>query len=313
MAGIDAESTFTSDIFRICAGSSEKIFYAHSDVLSRSTTLRKKVEERLTGGSNRHIDLTEFDEHTVAQVLEWLYGGNYTWSSFTQVPADTCEIAMPHLSGTCFVTSLSQDGSPTFSAAPYFNSDEEPSDTFSVNESQPSCVTPSSEEYEFVGSECGESAPGKIGGYRPASRVEDVVECSVQSGCTLLPDAKVFVLAKYLRLQPLQRLAYQNIRGITDSITEIEVGSSLATNILDLVRFVYGCSNTLAGPVQPLRKLVFSLVADWLPALQGPELEGLIWEGGNFAVDVLKNVESRMVAMAEEHQREIAELMSRMN
>ncbi len=271
------------------------------------------MQEKLAGGSNRHIDLTEFDEHTVAQVLEWLYGGHYTWCSFTQVPPDACEIAMPHLSGTCFVTGLSQDGGRTVSAAPYFNSDEELPDAFSVNESQPSCATPSSEEYELAESQYTESAPGKSGGYRPAHRVEDVVECSVQSGCTLLPDAKLFVLAKYLRLQPLQRLTYQNIRGITDSITRIEVGSSMATNILDLVRFVYACPDTLASSVQPLRKFVFSLVAEWLPGLQGPELEGLIWEGGDFAVDVLKDVESRMIATAEEHEREKAELMSRMN
>lgn len=274
--------------------------------------MRKRVQEKLAGGSNRHIDLTEFDEHTVAQVLEWLYGGHYTWCSFTQVPPDACEIAMPHLSGTCFVTSLSQDGGRTVSAAPYFSSDEELSDTFSNNESQLSCITPStSEEYEFVDSQRGESPPGKSGEYRPSVRVEDVVECSVQSGCTLLPDVKVFVLAKYLRLQSLQRLAYQNIREVTSSITRIDVGSSIATNILDLVRFVYTCPDTLANSVEPLRKLVFSLVAEWLPALQGPELEGLIWEGGDFAVDVLKDVESRMIAMMEEHEQEKAELMSR--
>ncbi|KAL8918897.1 MAG: hypothetical protein Q9208_007078 [Pyrenodesmia sp. 3 TL-2023] len=72
-------SPFTSSIFSIYAGPTKKQFLVHSTILAKSPTLRAIVEGEWKESANRRIDLEEWDEQTVEQLVQWLYSGHYTW------------------------------------------------------------------------------------------------------------------------------------------------------------------------------------------------------------------------------------------
>ncbi|KAL8839760.1 MAG: hypothetical protein Q9170_001631 [Blastenia crenularia] len=146
--------------------------------------------------------------------------------------------------------------------------------------------------------------------YGRKSNVEYALRTSAETGATLLPDAKLYVFAQYLGLNGLERLAFQNLQAILVLIQSIDKHLELVTNVVGLARFVYECRNAVT---EPLRKLVFAFVTAWLPVLHGPALEDLIWEGGDFAVDMMGDVEHRISRMALIHEQEMAHITEEMN
>ncbi|KAL8750674.1 MAG: hypothetical protein Q9184_006340 [Pyrenodesmia sp. 2 TL-2023] len=113
---------------------------------------------------------------------------------------------------------------------------------------------------------------------------------SAENGFTLLQDAKIYALARYLELPDLKRLAFHNIQDTLSSLYKF-ANTMVVTNVMALAQYTYAHTDSLANSEEPLRKLVSTFVASKLTLLAGPEFDGLMAEGGEFAVDVMNQTQ----------------------
>lgn len=123
------------------------------------------------------------------------------------------------------------------------------------------------------------------------------------TGHSLLLDAKVYVLAQYLQLDHLKRLAFYEIQYGLDIKSEV-YGTRLLLESVDLARYVYASTDSLADSEEPLRKLVSTYIAVSFSRYEGPEIEGLMSEGGELVVDVTRKVR-RQLTVGSEPRREV--------
>lgn len=310
MTGIS--SAFSSEVFTIYAGPSQKKLIAHASVLCKSPILRKAIEGEWKESRERVIYWNDFDEHTVDQLLEWLYSAYYTWYKPPPIQPNEAEGAAANAEPQSFITSLDKDGDRIVSLSPHTYGEGHPLDDLllyhqSVTEHP---CTPR----EIVGHKLSQDYPPTIDGHMEQLQiwgVNDAVEMSYRTASTLLPDAKLYVLAQYLQMSRLRRLAFRNIQHCLMWIGgdyEVERGSSVLANVIDLIRYVYASTDSLTHSIETLRKLVSAFVADRLWVWRGwSEIEDLMREGGDFVVDVTRAshdaTRSRTCEISEERRK----------
>lgn len=182
-------------------------------MLCQSPVLRKAIEGEWKESRERVIYWNDFDEHTVDQLLEWLYSAYYTW--YTQPPLEIEEVEglAANAQPQSFITSLDMKGDRIVSLSPHTYDEGQPLDDLLLyHQSVPEhpCTPDKIVEHNLNPNE---SLPFEAHIEQlQIRRVNDAVEMSYRTASTLLPDAKLYVLAQYLQMSRLRRLAFRNIQ-----------------------------------------------------------------------------------------------------
>lgn len=276
-------SLFSSPIFRIYAESSKKEFTAHAKTLAKSPILRKIVEGDWKDSSERTVNLEEWDQYTIHRLLDWLYTGDYS------LPAT---IPQPCLNQNSKVET-GEDTTQNQDIPVLDNGEKTPRDLAVTDLGAETNATERSSDMVT----CRPLSPKLV----DLPNVEDARHHAIEIGCTLLLHAKIYALAQYLQLTDLKNLAISNIEDITTSAHDLEAKPLFLKNIVDLVRYIYTKTDSLNNSKEPLRHLVSTFTATWLHAFEGSHVEALVAEGGDFAVDLMVEVQQRFRDMKAEH------------
>ncbi|KAL8752766.1 MAG: hypothetical protein Q9184_005633 [Pyrenodesmia sp. 2 TL-2023] len=304
-------SAFSSEVFTIYAGPSQKKFIAHAGVLAQSPTLRKIVDGGWKESQERTIPLDEWDEKTVQKLLEWLYSGYYTWYTQPISPttlAEGAEDATANVKPKSCITSLGLKSERMINVSPYtwnkkqslskplyyhMSSGKVPSHPVSIlrhgityNDSSSSKQLLESLKY---------------------SDVQRALDSSCATLATLLDDAKLYVLAQYLQLGSLKRLAFLNVQHVFSELSKGDtdrLGAHVTARFIEYIRYVYASTDSLTNSMEPLRKLTAAAVVAHLHALQAPSFDDLMRQGGDFAVDVMKMFNDKAVHMSAQERKE---------
>lgn len=106
----------------------------------------------------------------------------------------------------------------------------------------------------------------------------------------LLSHAKVYQLAHYKAIDPLQVYALELLRQTLRRIDPINPakGAHNIVGVFELARNVYANTDHLENHVEPLRSLVSNFIARNFSALQSaPEMVHFLGEGGAIVLDVM--------------------------
>ncbi|KAL8709057.1 MAG: hypothetical protein Q9225_007507 [Loekoesia sp. 1 TL-2023] len=282
-------SAFGSPIFTIYAGPNRRSLLAHSGVLSKSPTLRKIVEGEWKDSKSRIINLEEWEEQTVEHVLEWLYSGSYTLPVQVELGSDTGKATKTGIDHPRPRTRQQLRNSRIATPLPA-EIEEQGSSIQLEPDYVPDMCRPLTPLHDIQcsgsrGSPTLQSSPAKDG---RSIQLEALPR--KEWGQTLLPDAKVYVLAQYLQLIKLKQYAFHHIQDVLVFCNQTPPGSHTLVRIVDLARYVYSSTDSLTNSEEPLRKLVSTFVVEWFVRLDKPEFERLIAQGGDFAVDVTRKL-----------------------
>ncbi|KAL8973898.1 MAG: hypothetical protein Q9197_001855 [Variospora fuerteventurae] len=283
-----------SQIFTVYAGPKHEKLSAHAGILIKSPALRKIVEGVWKDSQERVVKLEDHDFGTVSQMLEWLYCGYYSWGR-------ACLPNAPPIESTCsndreqlYIISQALDGSRLVTLSPLTSMENQQLQTNNnlTTLSRPSDILRHGQ-------------PGKRGtplstvtNHHKAGGIDSVIRFATRSGCVLVQDAKLYVLAQYLELSCLKDLTFRSIQEVlSDTMSDKqETNAALRANVVTLIRFVYDHTDSLTNSVEPLRRLVTSFVAVRYKAVKGPEFDLLLSEGGGFPVDLVAMMEVAAVS-----------------
>ncbi|KAL8791235.1 MAG: hypothetical protein Q9213_000192 [Squamulea squamosa] len=109
-----------------------------------------------------------------------------------------------------------------------------------------------------------------------------------------------------VELSTLKDLAFGAIEVELESTEELQ--PQLLANIVQLARYVYTSTDTLVNSTEQLRDLVATFVGNWFHAFQGPIVNDLMEEGGEFVVDIMQKVQQHVKDMNAEHKEDKKEL-----
>ncbi|KAL8950613.1 MAG: hypothetical protein Q9222_003368 [Ikaeria aurantiellina] len=256
---------FASKIFSVYAGPTRKRFLVHAGILSASPILGKMVSGGWNECTDCSINLEEWEENTVAQVLQWLYQGFYTWP---------------------FIPDELEDDSQAQVADPTATSSET---------KQPDQAFTRTEKIECHGPRKFTGNLEKVTQNHPIDEIRKTLLLSSKNAATLLPDAKVYVLANYLQLVELKRLAFHNIQDVLCGIELEKSNSSTLASIPLLIEYAYANTDSLVNEEEPLRNLLSSFTAGRL--IKVNESSHIRWTvaGEEFIVDLLKKLQRALV------------------
>ncbi|KAL8713687.1 MAG: hypothetical protein Q9220_002213 [cf. Caloplaca sp. 1 TL-2023] len=228
---------FTSDIFSVYAGPTCKQFLVHADILSASPVLDKMISGVWNERTKRCINLREWEEQTVAQVVEWLYRGDYAWN-----------FAVDDLKDDTQATAVDSTAAPSPAGkAPVVEQSNQSSNLAAqVQRHRPGTFTRTLETIAQI---------------HPVDGIKKTLLPSSRDAINLLPNAKVYVLANYLQLVELKRSALNNIQGVICNIELERSDPSTVATIAELAGFVYGNTDALVNEVEPLRNLFLSFLS----------------------------------------------------
>ena len=302
-------SHFSSPVFTIFAGTDRKTLYAHASVLSRSDTLRVLVQGDWKDSKDRQINLEEWDEETVARLLEYLYTNDYS----SPLPhAKTLETASVGHSNTA------QDSKVVASKAMSPSELSNSNTTALTVCSMPSYLTISTGFLGLHDAICSqdrevlteldnitfldEFAPI----YKPSNcqRTDFVDWCkssrvkgqSYSYSEAMMSHAKVYALANHAILLCLKQLAHRRLADamiFLGSRRRLEPATS--AEIADLARYIYANTDKLTSVQEPLRNLVSSFIAITIHKLDTAVIDSLMEEGGDCAVDVVSKIRNSLM------------------
>lgn len=114
---------------------------------------------------------------------------------------------------------------------------------------------------------------------------------------TLLSHAKVYALAHYKSINPFKTLALKHLTMTLSRINPIQPESHIASNVIDLISYVYSHTDPLITSEEPLRRLSSQFAALNFPALQATaKMTELMGEGGEFVKDLMTKVGRRLIS-----------------
>lgn len=103
----------------------------------------------------------------------------------------------------------------------------------------------------------------------------------------LLTHAKIYTLAACYDVEELRVISFKNLQR---ALGRIDVGEQTA-RVVEMLEYIY--SHTSCG--EPIRELVSRFSAENLQTLLGPiDMHLLLYEGGDFAVELVENVSERL-------------------
>ncbi|KAI4169769.1 MAG: hypothetical protein LQ346_008934 [Caloplaca aetnensis] len=222
--------------------------------------------------ASRSITVSEWDEGTIQQLLHYLYHGTYS----IPAPSNDDDASSTSPRPRYFTQQLTKEEIRRRPLPPLIYID-----CLGPRDEVPLGKLPEKDLYMY--------------------RNEPDIQLALSSGYTLLPDARVYVLAHYLQLDGLQRLAFHRIQDVLVRWGGREDGEEILEKVVEVVGYVYVNTITTTGTEEeggkevekeeePLRNLLSSFVAKEFREFHGPEFEGLVFEGGEFMVDMVRKI-----------------------
>lgn len=259
----------SSEIIEIVTDIGESRIFVHKDALiSQSAPFRDALNGGWAEATDRKIVMNDWDSLTVGRMVEFLYCGTYQYPDPTPLSG---ERSAP-VQGTIPRSIIS---------VPSTVGDQSQSST-------PRPLTPVSQCLQkFLSSdqcEDHETAVQRLAGFDPALHNYDDV---------LLAHAKVYHLANYKAILPLQAMALQHLLDTLSRMNPIVAasGSHNVGGVVELTRYVYANTDHLENHEEPLRRLVSYFVASNFWVLKSsPDLGQLFSDGGDVVMDVMENV-----------------------
>ena len=285
-----AHSSLTGPIFEVLAGPNRKPFTAHANVLAKSKRLKASIEGEWKESSDHQLVLEDWDEETVGRVLEWLYTGSYTEPQPQEPPASPKPLDSRNRETGMYVGGETQD------ITTYPNGDEEMVTTSSWT-SRPvehlklplppdTYHTAPLTSLRFPTNVDTESA-------QESSKATPTAEAesTYTTEAILLAHAKVYVMADYMLLPGLQRLAFEILQEVLSGIGRgYWKTDGLAIEFTTaLVVYVYANTTGLSKGKEPLQNLVSTFVATNLHLFKDGEeiLQLMVDYEDDFAVDTV--------------------------
>ncbi|KAL2046181.1 hypothetical protein N7G274_001628 [Stereocaulon virgatum] len=272
---------FTGPIFELIAGSKCKaVFHVHASVLVKLEKLKALVEGGWEDSTARKIELEDWDEDTVARLVEWLYTGRYTCPS---PGSDTSDEVAPltndkqynDIGNTCeLVAPLRTDPTKTHTSLMH------------IRFRKSGCV------YQF-----GKTTDAR---WKRAERTRK------KSGLdsTTLADAKVYVFADYMLLPGLQAFAFEGVAARLIWMGSFTPNTQIISDIVALAEYVYANTVKPCDHEEPLRELISTYIAMDFDLFhdEGGLVERLIDQGGAIAVDVWEKARTNIGVLRKENE-----------
>ena len=260
-----ALSPFTGPIFELIAGSKCKaIFYVHGSVLVKSEKIKALVEGIWKDSTARKIELEDWDEDTVARLVEWLYTGRYTYPSSDSDTSD--EVAPLTNDNQCNdIGNLCE-----FDAPP----------TNDSMKTHTSLTHVHFRKFGFVH----ESEKTTYARWKRAG--ENRKTSGLNS--TTLADAKVYALADCMLLSELQAFAFEGVAATLISVGSFTPNTQNMSDIIMLAEYVYANTVKPRDHEEPLRELISTCIAMDFDLFhdEGGLVEQLMDQDGTIAVDM---------------------------
>ena len=274
---------YASPVFSIYAGHARRHLVAHASVLKKSPVLRKLIEGKWKDSEDRSIEFTECELTTVEHLIHYLYTGSLLFC---------------HVSPS---TGLVQEFEKKLNDGPILCQPEKAPER-DVTQGRDMCIVGNARKADEVEALVSQ----KEHKTHPSFATTDSgigFQQAMDAGDSLLPDAKVYVLAQYLELIGLKDLAFEYIEYVMNSTTELD--AKKMSKMLHLIGYVYTHTDTLVNSKEPLRELIATLAAKWFHNFQGDEVKELMGKGGDFVIDVVEKVQQR--TLNEKKERDAVE------
>ena len=283
-------SGFASKIIEITAGESKTKLYAHAAYLCKSEKMKALIEGDWK--DKETVVLSDWDEDTVKRLLEWLYLDSYssppprTLATVDKgaTPTDSTKASVEghdRHSGDGHPLSLSVTTShdPSAEIAAFLNKSKTIrsfDDLLQIHQAplapRVSCIDCFSRWKKAV------------------STLPSFDKFKVNYGPTLMAHARLYALANYMMLPGLKHLALEHLQDCLLYLGELPSECPVLKDLASLVRYVYDNTHATAKSEEPLRFFLTSYISLNFVTWRGVEVDRLMEEGGDFAIDIARTL-----------------------
>ena len=230
----------------------------------KSEKIKALVEGDWKDSTARKIELEDWDEDTVARLIEWLYTGRYTYPS---PGPDTSDEVAPLTNDDQY----NNIGNPCdFDAPPKTDSTKTHISLEHIHFRKSGFVQISDKTTYARWKRAGEN--------RKTSDLNS----------TALADAKVYTLADYMLLSELQAFAFEGVAATLTLVGSFTPNTQIISDIVTLAEYVYANTVKPRDHEEPLRELISTYIAMYIDLFhdEGGLVERLMDQGGAIAVDM---------------------------
>ncbi|KAI4104940.1 MAG: hypothetical protein L6R37_002983 [Teloschistes peruensis] len=252
MAASDQSDLFESQVFAIVAGPSEKVLYAHANILAKSVVLKRLVEGQFKESNEQRIIWPHWNSNTVQKFLEWLYKGDYKCPYPMIIPRPMPEekTAWEDVSDASSATaeeepkeSLKRDIAPPI---PKQSSKSSPIRFHDLEWNGPRCPTRVSHEEEYT---------NWIGHVHYPTNELDYER-------TFMTHAELYAMGCQYLLDDLRAMAWQRLKNALLALGVPFAGSKLIANITTVIHYVYEQTEDLPEGKEQMRNLLTCFATD---------------------------------------------------
>lgn len=230
----------------------------------KSEKLKALVEGNWKDSASRIIELEDWDEDTVARLIEWLYTGKYSYPAPASASSATADVS----------------SRKTITFGTFAQSSVEKPKTEEIT-----CLLMLLTRIQFKKAGCDPKpdrplSPGWV------SAIEDRKKHGLEA--IFLADAKVYALADYILLPELQALAFECLAATFTSAGALTPNTPVIADLVVLVEYIYANTVKPREYEEPLRELVTTYIALNFDLFRDEEgaVKRLVDQGGAIAVDV---------------------------
>lgn len=241
-------------MIRVLAESGRTQFQVHKDILSlHSEPFAAATTGPWIEGSERAIDLGEWDSKTVGRMVEWLYTGDYKYPDPTPLGGSATATATRSYPIMVSSNAAAEPLDPTRPLTPTYR--------VLYPAAVPSSLSP---------------APMALIQFPPSTH--DFEDAALAHG-------QLYALAHYKCIATLRKLAHYRLAATLAHMQPSGIGAAPA--VASLARYIYANTDSLSNSEEPARRLVSHYIVSGFTTFQThPAITTLINEGGDCAVDI---------------------------
>ncbi|MCJ1230549.1 hypothetical protein MMC12_007223 [Toensbergia leucococca] len=289
MANGDTSSIYNTPLFTILAGPTRTPFQVHSGLLKKHKRLCAVIEGTWKESSDKQIVWEEWDEDIVENLVDWIYKGDYTFEFPELTPRSQEDTAGQMPIDSVKRTAVEGETLLMLSSIT-LNADDE----IAIENVFP--------HHHFADHLGGLSKSFALPHPPPATSQVTIFENWTRNLKDLPPfwidfippfltHAKMYVIANYLLLPELKSLALDRLRILLQWVDQKTLtGSELASEVLELMRYIYDNTDQLVSELEPLRNVIVTFVAVQFTCFEGTEFTEMMEKGGDLAVDLSTRV-----------------------
>ena len=277
-------------MFEILAGPQHKRFLAHAGVLSKSEKFRAVVNGTWKDSAEAKIVLEDWDEETVARLLDWLYTGDYETpypekcaETTVATPTDDVDMTSPKTIKPAkkFGSTMAHHSYPLIESDIEVSGTPEPK----VAKQRPTgCLAPLITLQNNT--QQPQPHPFQAAEFQKWTSASPSSPHAYSYAATLLAHAKLYALANYMLLPNLKNLTLHRLQSTLIFIGDLKSGTAPISGVVSLARYVYANTDGLITEEEPLRNFVSTFISINFSSFDGEEVNGLMNEGGDLVVDV---------------------------